>query len=148
MRHVDVAGVDTKFVEHKAKVLSQLLTIVFPAERIHPTGRRFATRFRFRTGPGFTHLRVLSPLHTFPTPISDLQVRTDELASLDLSTVFVLDLPVGRMLPAAPGQSTPTGKSSAPVHKRSAHLRGLAVAFPDSAGSSQLTADHEVAALP
>ncbi len=92
VRHIDLAGVDTKFVEHNAKVLGQLLTIVLPDERVHPTGRNFATRFGFRTKPGFTRLRLLTPLPTFP-PISDVQLRTDELAALDLpvSTVFIIE---------------------------------------------------------
>lgn len=93
LRHIDVAGVDTKFVERHQKLLGQLLITVLPPERIDGPQSTFARRFRFRSKPGYTRLRLLTPLPTFPAGITELRLRTDELAMVELpiSTVFVVE---------------------------------------------------------
>jgi hypothetical protein len=93
LRHIDVAGVDTKFVERHQQLLGQLLTAVLPAERLHRHERDFARRFGFQAKPGHTRLRLLVPVPGIPAGLTELSVRTDELADLDLpvSTVFVVE---------------------------------------------------------
>jgi hypothetical protein len=95
LRQIDVDGVDTKFVEHHQRLLDDLLSILLPAERVDP---RFAPgdltrRFRFRSKPDYIRFRLLSPQPGFPSGISELRLRSDELARLDpgARTVFVVE---------------------------------------------------------
>lgn len=93
VRHLDVGGVDTKFVERHQQLLGQLLTAALPAGRVDLGQSSFALRFGFRSKPGYTRFRLLSPISTFPPGFTELRLRTDELAKLDLpaSTVFVVE---------------------------------------------------------
>lgn len=93
IRHVDVAGVDSKFVERHAKLLRRLLPEVLPADRIDPSANRFSERFGFRLRPTYLRLRLLEPVDPLPSSITEIEVRTDELATIDLSvrTVFVVE---------------------------------------------------------
>lgn len=62
LRQLDVPGVDTKFVERHRMLLSTLLTLVLPPERVDDryTAAEFARRFGFRSKPGMTRLRFHS----------------------------------------------------------------------------------------
>jgi hypothetical protein len=90
---IDVEGVDTKFVEHRKTLLDNLLTSLLPAERIHAGHADFARRFGFRSKPDYTRFRLLSRQPGFPTGISEVRLRTDELAAFEpeASTVFVVE---------------------------------------------------------
>lgn len=93
IRHVDVPAVDSKFVERHAKLLRHLLPEVLPADRIDPSANRFSERFGFRLRPTYLRLRLLEPVDPFPSSITEIEVRTDELAMIDLPvhTVFVVE---------------------------------------------------------
>jgi hypothetical protein len=93
LRHIDVAGVDTKFVERNQRILSTLLTQVLPHDRLALDRSGFARRFGFRAKPDYTRFRLLGPVSTFPPGLSELRLRTDELAALDVpvTTVFVVE---------------------------------------------------------
>lgn len=93
VRHVDVPGVDSKFVERHARLLRQLLTEVLPTERVDADGKRFGDRFGFRPRPTYVRFRLLQPVPLLPDPLTELEVRTDELAAVELpvSTVFVIE---------------------------------------------------------
>lgn len=93
LRHLDLPGVDTKFVERHRKLLGQLLQAVLPAERVDPSASRFDARFGFRSVPSYVRFRVLAPLDELPESLSELSVRVAELARLELSvrTVFVVE---------------------------------------------------------
>ncbi len=93
LRHIDVAGVDTKFVEHHQKVLGRLLTVTLPGERIDLSQSSFARRFGFRGKPDYTRLRLLTPFALVPPGITELRLRTDELSAIDfgVATVFVVE---------------------------------------------------------
>jgi hypothetical protein len=93
LRQIDVAGVDTKFVERNQRVIAQLLSLLLPPDRVDRTQRSFAARHGFREKPHYTRLRLLSPVASIPAPLTELRLRTDELATLDLdvSTVFVIE---------------------------------------------------------
>jgi len=95
VRQIDVDGVDTKFVERHRKLLDQLLTEVLPEERIDAayTAADFARRFRFRPKPLYTRVRSFGLESSFPSGVSEVTLRTDELARLDItaSTVFVVE---------------------------------------------------------
>ncbi|HEX4220217.1 MAG TPA: Wadjet anti-phage system protein JetD domain-containing protein [Acidimicrobiales bacterium] len=96
LRQIDVDGVDTKFVEGHRKLLDDLLTTVLPAARIDPqySYADFSRRFKFRLKPGYTRFRLLDRSTTgFPAGVSELTMRTDELAGMepDVTTVFVVE---------------------------------------------------------
>lgn len=93
IRHVDVPGVDSKFVERHAKLLRRLLPEVLPNDLIDPSATRFSERFGFRLRPTYLRLRLLEPVDQFPSSITEIEVRTDELATIDLPvrTVFVVE---------------------------------------------------------
>lgn len=93
LRHIDVPRVDTKFVERHQQVLGQLLAVALPPERIRANASTFAHRYGFRPKPTYTRFRVLSPMVAFPPQVSELYVRTDEFATIEVParTVFVVE---------------------------------------------------------
>ena len=96
LRQIDVAGVDTKFVEGHQKLLDELLTAVLPPDRIDHSWPRadFTRRFGFLAKPGYTRFRLLGRnVSGFPSGVTELTLRTDELAKLapDVTTVFVVE---------------------------------------------------------
>jgi hypothetical protein len=95
LRQIDVEGIDTKFVDHNHKLLDELLSVVLPSHRIDPeySAADFARRFGFKPKPSYTRLRLLNPQPQFPKEISEITLRTDELAQLELAadTIFVIE---------------------------------------------------------
>lgn len=93
LRHIDIAGVDTKFIERHQQLLGQLLTTTLPPDRIDPSKTGFAARYGFKTPPGHTRFRLLSSNTVLPAGISEVHLRTEELAQLDLrvSRVFIVE---------------------------------------------------------
>ena len=95
LRQIDVEGLDTKFVDHHRKLLDELLTVVLPEHRIDPdySAADFARRFRFRPKPTYTRLRLLNPQPAFPKDLSEITLRSEELAALELvaDSVFVIE---------------------------------------------------------
>jgi hypothetical protein len=93
LRHLDVAGVDTKFVERHRKILSRLLDEVLPVGRVDPAANDFARKYGFRPRPRYVRLRLLSPVPSVPEQLTELELRADELAQLPLParTVFVVE---------------------------------------------------------
>ncbi len=91
LRQIDVEGVDTKFVDRHRKVLDELLTAVLPETRIdsHYTAGDFARRYRFRARPEYTRFRVLGSESVLPGACSEFTLRTEELASLELTSRFL-----------------------------------------------------------
>ncbi len=107
LRQIDVEGVDTKFVDRHRKLLDALLTSALPEGRIDPryTAADLARRFRFRPKPSYTRLRLLAPQRAFPAGLSELTLRTEELAMLQLEvrTVFVVENEISYLaFPPAP----------------------------------------------
>lgn len=90
LRQVDVQGVDTKFIERHRGILSELVDLVIdPADR---EARDFAARYGFRDKPSRLRIRILDPgLSPFPMGITDIELRTDELAPFDVDRVFVVE---------------------------------------------------------
>ena len=85
LRQVDVPGVDTKFIEQHRAVLGRLLDQVLPAARVDGrfTASDFAARYRFRRRPAYTRLRSLGQPDVLSGGLTELTVRTEELARLD-----------------------------------------------------------------
>jgi hypothetical protein len=93
LRHLEAPGVDTKFVERHRKILRQLLDQLVPAELIDPTSKTFAGRYGFRARPTYARFRLLTPVPQIPSVVTELQLRVDELARLELpvTTVFIVE---------------------------------------------------------
>lgn len=93
LRHVDVPGVDTKFVDRHRRTLGRLLEQVVPDGQIDRTARTFAGRFGFRERSSYVRLRILDQLPELPAVISEVELRVDELAALPLSvtTIFIVE---------------------------------------------------------
>jgi hypothetical protein len=109
VREVDVAGVDTKFIEQHRTVLAELLDVQLPPERIDQAYKpaKFAQRYRFRTKPATVRLRSLAGTGAAPFEhFTDITVRVDELAEkpLDVHRILVVENEITFLaLPAASG---------------------------------------------
>ena len=95
LRQIDLEGVDTKFLDRHRGLLDELLTATLPPERVDSryTAGEFARKFGFLAKPTYTRLRLLSPDPAFPSGVSELTLRNEELAGLELSasTVFIVE---------------------------------------------------------
>jgi hypothetical protein len=96
VRHLDVAGVDTKFVERQRRLLGQLLAAARtsqPGEPGEPREPGVSGPLGFRRRASYTRFRLLEPVPTLPSVLTELEVRTDELAQLEIPvrTVFVVE---------------------------------------------------------
>lgn len=96
LRQIDVAAIDTKFVERNEVLLSRLLQATMTPETVVdlPRGVNFARRFGYASLPSYTRFRVLDHRTSpFPPPFSEVTLRTDELAEFPLPAgrVFVVE---------------------------------------------------------
>ena len=93
LRHLDVPGVDTKFVDRHRNVLRPLLELVLTADRVDRNARTFAGRFGFRERSSYVRFRLLDAVPEFPAVITEAELRVEELAALPLSvtTVFIVE---------------------------------------------------------
>ena len=92
LRQVGVPGVDTKFIEANRPMLTDLLDLRLPAERIDTSVPRsdFTARYGFLKKPGYVRVRLLEgELEGF----TEMALRTAELAAnpLPVSTVYVVE---------------------------------------------------------
>lgn len=93
IRHLDLPGVDTKFVEQNRRLISRLLEQALPPARVDPASTDFAGRFGFRSRPRYIRFRLLTPVPAFPPEVTELELRADELAGvgLPIRTAFVIE---------------------------------------------------------
>ncbi|GIJ40442.1 MULTISPECIES: Wadjet anti-phage system protein JetD domain-containing protein [Micromonospora] len=95
LRHIDVPGVDTKFIEQHRGVLAGLLDCQLEPSRIDQahTPSRFAQRYGFRTKPMYVRLRALGRRPPTPGPYREVTVRVEELAATpaEASRVIVVE---------------------------------------------------------
>lgn len=95
LRQLDIAGVDTKFIEARRGLLSELLDRVLPPSALDTEARGtrgFARRYGLREKPPLVRLRLLDSalaLHG----VTDLSVPADEFAHLRLPVrrVFITE---------------------------------------------------------
>jgi hypothetical protein len=95
IRQLDVAGVDTKFIEKHKKVLSELLDIVLPGATIDQDftgGAGFEQRYGFRAKPVQVRFRLLDP-ELYLNGLADLQIPVDDFARLrpPVNRVFITE---------------------------------------------------------
>lgn len=89
LRHVDVPGVDTKFIERHQGVLAELLDAQLDPTRVNAAAADFAGRYHFLRKPGYVRFRVASGFRGF----SELSVRADELTAAPdgVTRVYVVE---------------------------------------------------------
>ncbi|MFU8830900.1 MAG: Wadjet anti-phage system protein JetD domain-containing protein [Wenzhouxiangella sp.] len=95
LRQLDIPGVDTKFIQARRGLVSELLEAVLPKEAIDPTAggvRGFNRRFGLASRPALVRFRILDP-DLYLSGLSDLSVMPEEFARLDLAVddVFVTE---------------------------------------------------------
>lgn len=95
IRQVDVAGVDTKFIERRKAILSELLDIVLSSDAVdqtHSGPTQFEARYGLTAKPAMIRFRILD--HALAVSgLTDLTVRSDEFARLSIPAehVFVVE---------------------------------------------------------
>jgi hypothetical protein len=96
LRHIDVPGVDTKFIERHRGILADLLDCHLPPDRVDRTQPRseLARRYGFRSKLDHVRVRLLDPADpgTF-AGFTEVALRVDELAEhpLPAATVYVVE---------------------------------------------------------
>ncbi len=95
VRQLDIAGVDSKFIEERRGILSELLEVAWPEGWVPgtPAGvAQFERRYGIRSKPAMVRFRILDSVLR-PDGISDLTVPAAEFAqlSLDVERVFVTE---------------------------------------------------------
>ncbi|MGA6926767.1 MAG: DUF3322 domain-containing protein [Desulfosarcina sp.] len=89
IRQLEIAGVDTKFIEGHKKLLAELLDILLPPEAIDQSAvgvSGFEQRYGFRSKPVQIRFRLLDA-DLFIGGLSDLQIPADDVARLDPADV-------------------------------------------------------------
>jgi hypothetical protein len=94
-RQIDVAGVDTKFIEARKGVLSELLDIVLPSAGIDARAmgaKGFEARYGLRTKPPLVRFRILDGSLAI-AGLTDLAVPVEQFAQLSLHVqrVFIVE---------------------------------------------------------
>lgn len=95
LRQLDIAGVDSKFIEARRGLLAELLDQVLPAEAVVAAAlgsKQFEARFGLLSKPPMIRFRLLDPEH-FIGGLSDLTVPVAQFASLQsrVERVFVTE---------------------------------------------------------
>jgi hypothetical protein len=95
LRRIDIPGVDTKFIEDRKPLLTELLDLCLAPETIDaaaPGWRNFERRYALRPKPNLIRFRVLDPKLAIQG-LTDLSVPAQEFAALELavSRVFITE---------------------------------------------------------
>ncbi|MBN9161032.1 MAG: hypothetical protein BGO98_11110 [Myxococcales bacterium 68-20] len=93
LRQLDVAGVDTKFIEARKGLLMELLDIVLPKESIDASAKRdFEGRYGLLSKPPRVRFRILDREH-YIGGLSDITVPASQFAELEPSVrrVFITE---------------------------------------------------------
>lgn len=95
IRQLDIAGVDTKFIEQHKPWLTRLLDRVLPPEVIDDTARGnagFEQRYGFLSKPIRIRFRILDPAHSI-MGLCDLKIPMSDFRNLPFkpTTVFIVE---------------------------------------------------------
>jgi hypothetical protein len=95
LRQVDVAGVDTKFIDARKRLLAELLDLVLLQDAVDPNAsglKGFEARYGLLTKPNLIRFRILDGRHAI-SELTDLTVPMAQFANLALGVhrVFVTE---------------------------------------------------------
>ena len=92
IRQLDIPGVDTKFIEQRRGILSELLEKVLPEGNIRQEARTFELRFGLRAKPVRIRWRILDK-KLYINGLSDITTPVDQMAKIkfDVSRVFITE---------------------------------------------------------
>ncbi|MFC0134419.1 hypothetical protein CR105_26085 [Massilia eurypsychrophila] len=95
LRQLDIAGVDSKFIEARKALLIELLDQVMPADAVDASAggaRQFEARYGLLGKPALVRFRILDPAR-FIHGMSDLSIPVAQFAALDLDVerVFITE---------------------------------------------------------
>ena len=128
-RQIDIAGIDTKFIETRKALLAELLDIVLPAEAIDASiagARGFEARYGLRGKPRLLRFRILDQRHAI-SDLTDLTVPAEQFAGLSLGVarVFVVENEItGLAFPPLPDSMVVLGLGHAVSLIGTAHWLG------------------------
>ncbi len=93
IRHIDAPGVDSKFLTEHRQIMRPLLDAVLPPSRVHTEFTELDRRYGFRKRPTYARVRTLGNDVGLAHPLTEAELRVDELAKLPLpvATVFVVE---------------------------------------------------------
>lgn len=80
LRQLDIHGIDTKFIEHRKGLLTELLNIILPESCINPESTIFELRFGLQIKPFLVRFRLLDHAHymqglsDFTVPVQQFEV--------------------------------------------------------------------------
>ncbi len=112
LRQLEIPGIDSKFIEQRKVLFTELLNIVLKQEAITEDAACFEERFGLRVKPVQVRLRILDPEY-YMQGVSDLTIPIEDLALLDLgiTQVFITENEINGL--------------SLPLHKDSIVIFGL-----------------------
>lgn len=92
LRQLDIPGVDTKFIETNSAVISELLTIILPAERVNVETNKFEERYYLKSKPRMIRFRILDESFRLQS-MKDLSVPVEEFEEWSplVETVYVTE---------------------------------------------------------
>lgn len=93
LREIDVAGVDTKFIERHHRIVLELAELVVDPDLVR-SGKTVAARFGFATSQTRVRFRMLDLRCPAPFPgFDDVEVRTVDLdqAPIDVRSVYIIE---------------------------------------------------------
>lgn len=92
LRQLDIPGIDTKFIEQRKGLLTELLNITLPEEAIDHNASSFELRYGLRVKPVQVRLRLLDR-EQYLRGISDLTVPVEQLTEFKplVSKVFITE---------------------------------------------------------
>jgi hypothetical protein len=108
LRQLDIAGVDSKFIEGHKALLAELLDQVLPAAAIRQDAvgaRQFETRYGLLGKPALIRMRILDPA-LYIAGLSDIAVPVGQFARLEFAArrVFITENEInGLAFPDVPG---------------------------------------------
>jgi hypothetical protein len=108
LRQIDLAGIDSKFIESRKALLSELLDLVLPAGAVRTDAvgaRQFEARYGLLAKPALVRLRILDPALAIGG-LSDLSVPVAQFAALQIAAerIFITENEInGLAFPDSPG---------------------------------------------
>jgi hypothetical protein len=92
LRQLDIEGIDTKFIEQRKPILSELLDLILPADTVRPDAKKFEDRYGLRAKPPMIRFRFLAD-SSFLKGLSDIQTPAEQFRNLnpDVKTVYITE---------------------------------------------------------